>query len=70
MDIRFCENCKENRDVKRNVHMALFVILLIFILPVGLIYYFVTPKTCVVCRSQNHHVVSNTLDKKDESSKD
>ena len=56
--------------MKRNVNMALFVILLIFVFPVGLIYYFVTPKTCVVCRSSNHHLITDDMKKDDEPSKD
>ena len=56
--------------MKRNINMALFVILLIFVFPVGLIYYFVTPKTCVVCRSSNHHLITDDMKKDDEPSKD
>ena len=70
MDIRFCENCQEKRDVKRHVNMALFVILLLFVTPIGLIYYFVTHKSCVVCRSENYHLPSDSIDKKDQPSKD
>lgn len=70
MDIRYCENCKEKRDIKRHINTALFVILLIFVFPVGLIYYFVTPKTCVVCRSSSHHIVTDSINKDDEPSKD
>ena len=70
MDIRYCENCKEKRDIKRHVNMALFVILLLFVFPIGLIYYFVTPKACVVCRSSNHHIVTDSINKDDEPSKD
>ncbi len=33
-------------------------------------YLFETPKTCVVCRSSNHHIVSESINKDDESSKD
>ncbi len=70
MDLRHCENCKQQRDFKRHIHMALFVILLFFLFPIGIIYYFITPKACVICRSTNSHIDPNSLSSDDTESKD
>jgi len=50
--------------------MDLFVILLLFIFPIGIIYYFVTPKACVVCRSVNSHIDQSSLSSDNTKSKD
>jgi len=51
--MKYCGNCKQWITPTKDISTLLLIILLLFGLFPGIIYYLVKPKVCPMCNSQN-----------------
>jgi hypothetical protein len=58
--MKYCNNCKQMVEPKKDLNAALLIILLICGVIPGLIYYLVKKKSCPMCNSTNWGVPPRT----------
>lgn len=51
--MRYCNNCKQMVEPRKHLNVGVLLVLLLFGIIGGIIYYCVTPSTCPMCNSEN-----------------